>query len=208
MNNKVLPKVSKYYANRIANFGLTPMGVDWNGEGSQKTRFDQLTKIIDCDGPFRICDLGCGYAALYDFLDQKGLDFFYHGVDISDEMLEASKTSLQNKQNFMLAKSLDKLNSVDFTVASGIFNVKLDFGLSEWNQHILMTLHEMASVSLKGFSFNCLSNNADEYKMQDKLYYGDPMFFFDYCIKNFSSNVALLHDYNLYEFTILVRAEA
>ena len=54
MNNKVLPKVSKYYANRIANFGLTPMGVDWNGEGSQKTRFDQLTKIIDCEGPFRI----------------------------------------------------------------------------------------------------------------------------------------------------------
>ncbi|MBM3138043.1 MAG: class I SAM-dependent methyltransferase, partial [Chloroflexi bacterium] len=28
---------------------------------------------------------------------------------------------------------------------------------------------------------------------------------FDYCKVNFSKNVALLHDYKLYDFTIIVR---
>ena len=31
------------------------------------------------------------------------------------------------------------------------------------------------------------------------------LFFFDFCKRNFSRNVALLHDYGLYDFTIIVR---
>ena len=41
--------------------------------------------------------------------------------------------------------------------------------------------------------------------MKDHLFYADPCFFFDHCKKHFSKNVALLHDYGMYEFTILVR---
>ena len=46
----------------------------------------------------------------------------------------------------------------------------------------------------------------EEYiEKRPELYYGDPCFFFDYCKKHFSRNVALLHDYEIYDFTILVR---
>ncbi|HAW53355.1 MAG TPA: SAM-dependent methyltransferase, partial [Flavobacteriales bacterium] len=48
---------------------------------------------------------------------------------------------------------------------------------------------------------------SDPDRKRPDLYYGDPCFFFDYCKRNFSRNVALLHDYNLYDFTILVRKE-
>jgi hypothetical protein len=41
--------------------------------------------------------------------------------------------------------------------------------------------------------------------MRDDLYYADPLFFFDYCKTRFSRFVTLIHDYPLYEFTILVR---
>jgi hypothetical protein len=41
--------------------------------------------------------------------------------------------------------------------------------------------------------------------MQDYLYYADPRVLFDHCKTRYSKNVALLHDYGLYEFTILVR---
>ena len=40
--------------------------------------------------------------------------------------------------------------------------------------------------------------------MKDYLFYADPCELFDFCKTRFSQNVALLHDYGLYEFTILV----
>ena len=40
-------------------------------------------------------------------------------------------------------------------------------------------------------------------KMKDYLFYADPCQLFDYCKQNFSKQVALLHDYRLYEFTII-----
>ena len=35
----------------------------------------------------------------------------------------------------------------------------------------------------------------------------DPAFFFDWCKRNFSRHVSLLHDYGLYEFTLLTRKD-
>ena len=55
----------------------------------------------------------------------------------------------------------------------------------------------------KGISFNLLTKYAD-YEA-DNLYYGDPLYFFDYCKRNLSKYVTLLHDYELYEWTILVK---
>jgi len=39
------------------------------------------------------------------------------------------------------------------------------------------------------------------------LYYADPIFLFEHCRRTFSRFVSLIHDYPLYEFTILVRKE-
>ena len=48
-------------------------------------------------------------------------------------------------------------------------------------------------------------SDADRMSQRPDLFFGDPLFFFDYCKRNFARNVALLHDYDLYDFTILVR---
>ena len=45
-------------------------------------------------------------------------------------------------------------------------------------------------------------------RMKDYLFYADPGELFDHCKRRYSRWVALLHDYGLYEFTILVRKEA
>ena len=41
--------------------------------------------------------------------------------------------------------------------------------------------------------------------MRADLYYADPCFLFDYCKRNFAKDVAILHDYSLYDFTLIVR---
>ena len=63
----------------------------------------------------------------------------------------------------------------------------------------------MNANSLKGFAFNCLTSYSDPEKMRADLFYPNPCQVFDHCKTKFSRHVALLHDYGLYEFSILVR---
>jgi hypothetical protein len=78
---------------------------------------------------------------------------------------------------------------------------------SEWRDHVEATLDVMDRTSRRGFSFNCLTTYSDAEKMREDLYYADPCDLFDCCKRRYSRHVALLHDYGLYEFTILVRKE-
>ena len=67
----------------------------------------------------------------------------------------------------------------------------------------LVLLHSGMS-RMKALAFNLLSTYVDW--QEPHLFYGDPLFWFDHCKRNYSRQVALLHDYPLYEWTIVVRA--
>ena len=69
----------------------------------------------------------------------------------------------------------------------------------------LETLDHYERNQLSGFRLRFLTIYSDSDKMRDYLYYADPGVLFDLCKRRYSRNVALLHDYGLYEFTILVR---
>jgi hypothetical protein len=83
--------------------------------------------------------------------------------------------------------------------------VRLGENDGDWLKYIEDTLDILNQTSKKGFAFNCLTSYSDEDKKRDYLYYADPCMLFDICKKKYSRNVSLLHDYGLYEFTILVR---
>jgi len=201
----LLTEVAEYYTSKLTEHGETPKGVDWNGEESQTIRFQQLCEIIDTQHTFSINDLGCGYGALYDFLVHKYKDFSYLGVDVSEDMIRASMQRYQGKSNarFDHADKPDKI--ADYGIASGIFNVQMGRSDEEWRTYLEATLDILDRTSRVGFAFNCLTSYSDADKMRDYLYYADPYWLFDLCKRRYSRNVALLHDYDLYEFTILVR---
>jgi len=201
----LLAEVADYYTTKFAEHGETPRGVDWNGESSQTLRFEQLCRIIDKKEQFTVNDLGCGYGALYSFLANKYENFSYLGVDVSEELVQAAEQRFvnQSKSRFVKASTPDQI--ADYGVASGIFNVRLDRSDEEWRSYFEHTLDELDRTSSAGFAFNCLTSYSDVEKMRDYLYYADPCVMFDLCKRRYSTNVALLHDYDLYEFTILVR---
>ena len=95
--------------------------------------------------------------------------------------------------------------TADYTIASGLFNIKFDFTDSDWLGHIIDTLNTINLKSTFGFAFNLLTIYSDKGYMKPSLYYADPLFVFDYCKKTFSKNIALLHDYNQFDFTIIVK---
>ena len=204
---KILENINHYYTDKIKIYGATPKGVDWNGEESQFVRFEQLSKIINKD-IFSINDIGCGYGKYFEYLQNRFLNFNYYGFDLSQEMIKNAKSLYSNKGGgFMQVDNLKNIEKADYSVASGIFSVKMEHNESEWLSYILATLEEMNEKSIKGFSFNMLTKYSEKEYMRDDLYYADPLFIFDYCKRNFSKQVALLHDYGLYEFTILVKKD-
>jgi len=64
-------------------------------------------------------------------------------------------------------------------------------------------VHNLNDHSIRGFAFNSLTTYVD-YR-QDGLYYGDPLYYFDFCKKHISRKVSLLHDADNWEWTIYVR---
>lgn len=202
----VLNSVEKYYSAKIQQHGATAKGVDWNGETSQVLRFEQLTRIVRCEQPI-INDLGCGYGAYFDYLTAASPACCYRGVDVSMAMVEEARRRYAGNErcDFLMGNRFSEV--ADYAVASGIFNVRLEAENDRWLEYILETLHHMNDFGRRGFSFNCLTAYSDADRMQNHLYYADPCYLFDYCKKKFSRNVSLMHDYGLYEFTILVRKD-
>ncbi|PRC93562.1 class I SAM-dependent methyltransferase [Solimicrobium silvestre] len=201
----LLTEIAEYYSTKLAEHGETPLGVDWNGEDSQLLRFEHLCKIIDPINRFSLNDLGCGYGALYDFLLKKYTQLSYSGIDVAEVMISAAEQRYKDQPlaRFIISHEPDQI--ADYSVASGIFNVRLDKTDDEWLSYLKTTLDVLNHSSRKGFAFNCLTSYSDKDRMRDYLYYADPCILFDLCKSRYSRNVALLHDYGLYEFTILVR---
>lgn len=203
---ELLDEVAMYYADKLAEFGDTPRGVDWNGEESQIARFEQLGKLFSSEKSFfSLNDLGCGYGALLDYLRIEYPACAYLGIDVSQDMISAAalRHTTSSQTRFITATEPDQL--ADYSVASGIFNVRLKRTDKEWFDYLLATLDVLDRSSRRGFAFNCLTSYSDEDKKRDYLYYADACRLFDLCKRRYSRQVALLHDYGLYEFTILVR---
>ena len=197
-----LDAVGRYYSEKLARYGASPRGADWNGTESQELRFAQLLRVCEGQARFSLNDIGCGYGALVDYLTRSGKECDYLGVDISEPMI-AQARQLHPRARFLAGQRADR--TADYSVASGIFNVRLSASDDDWLGHLHATLGEMAAASRRGFAFNCLTKYSDAGRMQDYLYYADPGKLFDHCKRQFARDVALLHDYGLYEFTILVR---
>ena len=204
----LLIEVAGYYTNKLIQYGETPQGVDWNSEESQALRFEQLCKIINPSKTFTINDLGCGYGALNDFLHDHYGSFSYSGIDVSESMIQAAGQRYKDNPKVRFVYSSEPDQVADYGVASGIFNVRLGRSNDEWLFYLEATLDILDRTSNIGFAFNCLTSYSDASKMRDYLHYSNPNILFDLCKRRYSRNVALLHDYELYEFTILVRKQS
>lgn len=200
----ILRNVGRYYDEKFAQHGPTPRGVDWNSPEAQERRFEQLLKVGDFTGAFSLNDYGCGYGALVDYLTARCCTFQYHGFDISQAMVAKAQELHKKSTNCSFVSDESHIPLADYTLASGLFNVKLTTSNDEWHKYLLHTLKKIVKLSEKGFAFNVLTIHCDQELMRSDLYYADPCALFSYCVRTFSRNVTLLHDYGLHEFTILV----
>jgi SAM-dependent methyltransferase len=202
-----LEKIKDYFIQKLETYGATPRGVDWNSNESQEIRFIQLIKVINASKKYSLLDFGSGFGTMYDYLVSLGHSLQYTGYDIAVPMVEKGRTLHPKDPDCVFTTDINEVAFVDYATLSGTFNIKLDIDNNSWTDLVITGLQQMDQRAKKGFSFNLLTKYSDQDKMRPDLYYADPLFFFDYCKRNFSKNVALLHDYKVYDFTILVRKD-
>ena len=198
-------RAARYYTDKLLEHGPTPAGVDWNSAESQALRFEQLLKVCCLRETSSLLDFGCGYGALLPYFRAKSPESSYWGYDVAEAMLKTAVELHVGDARARFIGSLAAVPEVDYVVASGLFNVKQNIATSEWEAYIAEMLEKIAGLAKKGFAFNVLTSYSDPARMRSDLYYAQPCFWFDLCKTRFSRNVALLHDYGLFEFTILVR---
>ena len=206
---RIITAVDRYYTDRLRQFGATPRGVDWNSADSQNLRFSRLLELLpplpDPDPPISLIDYGCGYGALADYLAEQGRILSYRGFDVSADMIAAAEARHGSTSARSYTVDAHTLHPADFVVASGIFNVKLDHPVDAWRAYVWDTITTLNRLCRRGFAFNMLSMCSDADKRRDDLFYMDPGEALNGCLQRFPRQVTLLHDYPLYEFTILVR---
>lgn len=205
--------VECYYTARLRRHGATPQGVDWDSEMSQRLRFVQLLKVVrDWSQPLSLHDLGCGYGALLAHLADRhpGAIVHYMGTDVSAEMIARARRRRHPRgaprpRRFAVATAT--LPVSDYSVASGIFNVKLETPAAAWEQHVASTLSRMRSASRKGFAVNFMSPQALALRpgAAANLYGAPATQWTAYCRDVLACEVELVADYGLPEFTLLVR---
>jgi SAM-dependent methyltransferase len=210
--SSVLDSLQRYFASRIEQKGPSHEAVDWGSVDRQQLAFRQMLKILQdpvtgqIARSFSLLDYGCGYGALLPYLRERGFELAaYTGYDMTPAMIDAARGAYGAIPNSEFTTNESGLSSADYVIGSGLISLKLDNEVEGWSKHVLRMLDRLWSFSTRGLAFNSLTSYSDDEKMRPELYYPDPRFLFDYCKTHFSSQVALLHDYGVYEFTILVR---
>jgi len=202
---EIVAAVVEYYETKLASFGTTARGVDWKDEVSQARRFEQLIRALRIDersSRFTILDFGCGYGALLPYLTQRGFDFGYTGYDRSARMIAEGRRQYAGVAGAVFTCDWESVPPTDYVVGSGVFNVRLETSEEDWSDYVMRTLAMLDEKAIAGWSANFLTRYADEDRKRVDLYYADPAVIFNHLKSSLSKGVSLLHDYDLYEFTI------
>jgi SAM-dependent methyltransferase len=205
----IVELVRAFNDDQLAKCPGMPQGVGWNGEPAQLVRYRQLLKVMvdrSEDSTPSLNDVGCGYGALWPMLTKGGPRAHYTGYDVSARMLElAACIHSSDKARVPDFRPLQQICVAEYSIASGLFGMRFSGSAGDWQAYVLDTIDLLDHYSQCGFSFNMLTSYSDPDKQDSRLYYADPCFYFDLCKRKYSKDVALLHDYGLYDFTILVR---
>ena len=168
-------------------------------------RFVQLLKVCDFGGAFSLNDVGCGYGALLSHLSNRhrGHPVDYLGTDLSEEMIAVAARRWSRRRTARFCTARDTSRVADYSVASGIFNVKLNATDKAWERGIQQSLERMRSSSRKGLAVNFIDLALCPSRIP-QLYYADANWWASHCESNLDVDVEIVSGYGLREFTLLM----
>ena len=180
-------KINNSYTSRLIKYGNNPKGLFWKNSFTQIHRFELILSALNKHNnlkKFTICDIGCGYGKLLEFLKKKlnKSTFQYQGCDLNSTLIEYCTKNYSNK-NFKFYKQSSPKGSVDFSVMSGTYNLSVTKDIKMWEKYIFKNLINIWKQTNKVMAFNLLHHN--EKKIEQNLYYTDKNWIKNICEQNF-----------------------
>lgn len=201
-----LNQLRQFFDDKIKAHGATGEGVGWKDTDAQRARYAQLLHLFEPDVPrFSVVDYGCGVGALAAYLAEQGYEMDYVGYDMTPASISAAQAAYGHLRGVRFTADESELRPADYVVGCGLFSMRLNTPDDEWYAYMLHTIERLWSLSTRGIVFNSLTSYSDPEHMRPELFYPDPMQVFDFCKRQLSRNVALYHDYDLYDWTMVVR---
>jgi SAM-dependent methyltransferase len=189
------------YEKRLQEFGYSPATLGWGIHGRQEVRFSVLAELVFRAPNSSVLDVGCGFADLYGFLQTRGWNGRYTGIDIVPGLLKVAR----ERHHGIDVKEIDvtdesaKIDDYDFVIASGAFNAALPAGNNQ--VHIELALQRMYQCSRQAVCVDFLSSHVDFQK--EGAFHTDPAWAISVA-KRLSRRVSLRHDYMPYEFSVFL----
>jgi SAM-dependent methyltransferase len=199
-------EVERHYSGTVARHGATALGVDWTCVPTQELRFVQLLKLCDFERPFSLNDIGCGYGALLGFLGRRhrGKRVDYLGVDLSAPMIGQARRLWARRRNAAFDIGARSPRTADYSVASGIFNIRFSVPQARWVELVRHSLDQIYATSAKGFAVNFLAALPAGTTGKQELYRTDVKTWAGFCRERYQAKVDVLDAYGMREFTLLV----
>jgi SAM-dependent methyltransferase len=205
--NQIAGDVTDYYAGTLAQHGATPRGVDWSCKPTQELRFIQLLRLCSFTAPISLNDVGCGYGALRGFLRQRHrlASIDYLGVDLSQAMVDSARSRWGHLPQTIFDTAGDPLRLADYSIASGLFNVRLHHADSDWEPWVAHTLRALHTASRIGFAVNFLLPAQPGEASPQALYRPAIEQWKRFCEDDLQLTAELVTGYGMREYTLRVR---
>ena len=153
-------ETTRWYEDKVRRYGYDHRGLGFRNKSSQDKRFEALVQLGDLDGA-RLLDVGCGFGDLLAYLNERGIEPVYTGIDVCKPMIERCRERFDGEQAiFRVADALEfePITAFDYVVASGLFGLDAEGA----RDRIRPTLERMFLWSSIGMAVNFLSTRSPQ----------------------------------------------
>ena len=151
-------ETTQFYEEHIRLHGYSYRALGFGRRASQEKRFAAALGLGNFHGK-RLLDVGCGFGDLLAWLNAKGVEPHYTGVDIMRPMIERCRTRFKDTgARFLIGDALSFAadEPYDYVVASGIFG----YNARDTRERVRPTLEHLFSLARIGMAVNFLSCRA------------------------------------------------
>jgi SAM-dependent methyltransferase len=196
-------QTSRFYESHVRRFGYDYRALGFGRRASQEKRFEALASLGDFHGR-RLLDAGCGFGDLLAWLNRRGVQAQYTGLDLCPPMIEHCEERFAGEcasgaARFVTADVFryQPEAQFDFVVASGIFG----YAARDVRRRMLPTIERMFSWCREGLAVNFLSRRAP--RRSPERVYVDPEELLAQALQ-LTPAVRLDHSYMPNDFTLFL----
>ena len=202
---KISKTLGDHYRKKFLKYGANTKGVDWGDKewaGVLRQR-KMLELVLPSSKNVSLLDVGCGYGALAEVVDDSQLNITYSGIEIVSEMVDAANKKHPNLK-FICGDIIEEdITNFDYIVCNGILTQKLTATTLEMNHFANKLIKKMFKHCKIGIAFNIMSTHVNFQK--DNLYYRNPAELMAWCMSELTPHVKFDCSYGLiYEYTVFL----